>query len=321
MSKPLKVGIQNLHLDELNALSALLDEPNVQIYSWKVHDFDQNEIQSCDLLILFARRHWKYIKFNKPYVLILADYVTNQKALDLTKSRSFNLFKRGGYSYTPNNLFKGFLCGSIELFETIRSANIPGFFYHKKYPFAAIFESLKQKATPDAKAIVTLINSYQRTAGERKWRKPENSYEAYQYVAQHTRDFQFSLYGAPGNQISFDQSNEVQATARYTIHVKYWGHVCNAVVKSLALGTPVIMDQETFNKGRYRAYIRHGENGLVFKTKDEIVKYLNSAEENATWLALKKRCVEEAKNWHFPYSQEEKNGLKKLLHENIGAEF
>ena len=133
MSRPLKIGIQNLHLDELNALSALLDEPNIQIYSWKVHDFDPNEIQSCDLLILFARRHWKYIKFNKPYFLILADYVTNQKALDLTRSRSFNPFKRGGYSYISNNFFKGFLCGSIELFETIQSANIQGFFYRKKY--------------------------------------------------------------------------------------------------------------------------------------------------------------------------------------------
>jgi hypothetical protein len=79
MRTSLKIGIQNLHLDELNALKELLDEPTIQIYSWKVHDFDLNEIQSCDLLILFARRHWKYIKFNKPYLLILADYVTNQK--------------------------------------------------------------------------------------------------------------------------------------------------------------------------------------------------------------------------------------------------
>jgi hypothetical protein len=218
-------------------------------------------------------------------------------------------------------LFKGFLCGSIELFETIRSANIPGFFYHKKYPFAAIFDSLKRKATPDTKAIVTLINSYQRTAGERKWRKPENSYDAFQFVAQQAKSFKFSLYGAPNNQISFEESNEVQATARYTIHLKYWGHVCNAVVKSLALGTPVIMDAETFNKGRYRAYIRHGENGLVFKTKEDIVKYLNGEDENATWLSLKKQCVAEATQWHFPYTQEEKNGLKKLLNENIGAQL
>jgi len=66
------------------------------------------------------------------------------------------------------------------------------------------------------------------------------------------------------------------------------------------------MDQETFNKGRYRAYIRHGENGLVFKTKDDIVAYLNGESENATWLGLKKQCVAEAKQCTFPTLKKKK---------------
>ena len=31
-----------------------------------------------------------------------------------------------------------------------------------------------------------------------------------------------------------------------------------------------------FTKGRYQAYVRHGENGLVFRTNDVIIRYLDA---------------------------------------------
>jgi len=102
-------------------------------------------------------------------------------------------------------------------------------------------------------------------------------------------------------------TNEVQAQARYTIHVKYWGHVCNAVVKSLALGTPVINGSGDFSiKEGIGLISGMARNGLVFKTKDDIVAYLNGESENATWLGLKKQCVAEAKQWHFPTLKKKK---------------
>jgi hypothetical protein len=84
-------------------------------------------------------------------------------------------------------------------------------------------------------------------------------------------------------------------------------------VKALALGTPVLMDEETFHKGRYKAYLRHGENAMIFKTKTEIVDYLKSEEENSNWLKLKRTCLAEANYWHFPYSNEQKNETLRLL--------
>ncbi|MGC4023016.1 MAG: hypothetical protein QM734_14270 [Cyclobacteriaceae bacterium] len=310
MKDKIKIGIQILHLDEFNSLTNLLAHPNIEFYSWKKHDFDQAQLDSCDFFILFARRHWRYIKYNKPYLLILADYVSNQKAIWLSMSRRLSLT---GYKYSANNLFKGYLCGSAELFETVRSENILAVFYPKKYPFAEIFNNLKKDETTNTKHIVTLINNYKSTASERKWSKPQNSYKVYESISKEVTNFDFDRYGAPDNEKTFDESNKIQAEARYTIHIKYWGHVCNAVVKSLALGTPVLMDEETFHKGRYKAYLRNGENAMIFKTKEQIVNYLKSPDENSNWLKLKRTCIAEAKLWHFPYSADQKNEALKLL--------
>ncbi|HLK27383.1 MAG TPA: hypothetical protein VKT28_02295 [Puia sp.] len=311
MKDKIKIGIQNLHLDEVSCLKALLARPGVEFYVWHKHDFDLEELKSCNVLILFARRHWRYIKYGKPYLLILADYVSNQKAINLSKKRRFGLV---GYHYYPNDLFKGFLCGSIELFQTVSSVKIPSVFYTKKYPFSELFETLqKTKSLEEPKEIVTLINDYARTAGKPKWSKPENSYKVFKTITEKAKAFHFTHYGSPYNQKSFEESNMIQFNARYTIHIKYWGHVCNAVVKSLALGTPVIMDEETFKKGRYKSYIRDGENGLVFKNKEEIINYLNGQEESARWKKLKANCINEAVLWHFPYSLEQKNAVAEML--------
>jgi len=310
MKSRIKIGIQILHQDEFNSLTDLLDLPNIEFYSWKKHDFDQAQLESCDLLILFARRHWRYIKFNKPYLLILADYVSNQKAIWLSMSRRISFT---GFKYFKNNLFKGYLCGSIELYETVTSENIPAIFYRKKYPFAEIFKQLHKDETYNTKHIITLINNYKSTASEHKWNKPQNSYKVYESISTAVSNFDFDRYGAPDNEKTFDESNKIQAAARYTIHIKYWGHVCNAVIKSLALGTPVLMDQETFHKGRYKAYLRHRENAMIFKTKEEIVDFLKSPDEKSTWLKLKKTCLAEANSWHFPYSLEQKKEAVMLL--------
>jgi hypothetical protein len=311
MNPVVKIGVQVLHEDEFYSITNLLEQPNVEFYSWLRHEYELPKLLSCDILVLFARRHWRYLKFGKPYMLILADFVTDQKAISLTKIRKLGFT---GYSYSPNSKFRGFLCGSYELYSAIVKQNIEASFYRKKYPFSEIFEKLQSNNNPkDPKEIITLINNYKSTASEWKWRKPENSFKAYLYISKRSPKFNFFHYGTPHHQVSFEESNTIQFNARYTIHIKYWGHVCNAVVKSLALGTPVIMDEITFLKGRYKSYVRHEENGLVLKSKDEIVRYLNSEHENQTWIKLKANAVSEARRWHFPYSESEKLPISKLL--------
>ncbi|MCX8490073.1 MAG: hypothetical protein ORN54_03295 [Cyclobacteriaceae bacterium] len=311
MNPVVKIGVQVLHEDEFYSITNLLEQPNVEFYSWLRHEYELPKLLSCDILVLFARRHWRYLKFGKPYMLILADFVTDQKAISLTKTRKLSFT---GYRYSPNSKFRGFVCGSSELYSTIVKQNIEAAFYQKKYPFSEIFEKLQSNNNPkDPKEIITLINNYKSTASEWKWRKPENSFKAYLYISKRSPKFNFFHYGTPHHQVSFEESNTIQFNARYTIHIKYWGHVCNAVVKSLALGTPVIMDEITFLKGRYKSYVRHEENGLVLKSKDEIVRYLNSEHENQTWIKLKANAVSEARRWHFPYSEIEKLPISKLL--------
>ncbi len=311
MTTALKIGLQDFHPDEIVSLKSLFDRHNVTIYSWIAHNYDRTELLSCDVLVLFSRRQWRYLPFKKPYLLVLADYVSAKKAINLTKSRRLGLF---GYQYKTNNLFKGYLCGSSELLQIVHENHLQGIFYPKKYPFSEKYTQLcQQPAVQNPRHIVSLINEYQYNASKRRWSRPENSYLAYQYITQKSPAFQFTSYGAPHNQVNFEDSMKIQFEARYTMHIKYWGHVCNAVVKSLALGTPVIMDETTFRVGRYQAYIRHGENGLVFKNKDEIVAYLNDTSELSTWQKLKATCQNEASHWHFPYTEDQKREWMKLI--------
>jgi len=307
----MKIGIQDFHPDEIISLKSLFTDESVEIYSWPAHRFDEDELKTCDFLVLFARRQWRYLKFNIPYVLILADYVNETKALNLSKKRKFTLL---GYQYSNNNLFKGYLCGSTELRDSMRQVGLKAEFYPKKYPYAALYDRLTKLGKPaHAETIVTLINSYKHTASSHKWNKPANSFYVYKRIVEKVKKFVFQQYGTPGNALPFEAANEVQFNARYTLHVKYWGHVCNAVVKSLALGTPVIMDETTFKKGRYQAYVKHKENGLILNSEQEIVDYLNSAEEKGMWNQLKANCERQATQWHLPYSNDEKKSWKSLF--------
>ena len=311
MEKPIRIGVQSLHTDELLSLKELFREPGITLYTWHGNQYDPHEIRACDVLVLFAKKHWPYLKFDKPYLLILADYVSETKAIDLSKSRFFSF---SGYRYRENTLFRGYLCGSEELLQTAHNGNVRAVFYPKKYPFAGLYADLAETPAPaNPRSIITLINHYAKTAAKLKWSRPENSYRAYRHIAKNTPGFDFNHFGAPARQVSFEESVALQFHARYTLHVKYWGHVCNAVVKSLALGTPVIMDEVTFRKGRYGAYIRHGENGLVFKDKHEIIRYLCDPAEKTTWQHLKNVCLTEAPAWHFPYTPEQKDAWKQLL--------
>lgn len=54
-----KIGVQILHHDEFLTLKALLASDGIEVYSWTKHSYDVNELASCNLLILFARRHWR----------------------------------------------------------------------------------------------------------------------------------------------------------------------------------------------------------------------------------------------------------------------
>ena len=74
------------------------------------------------------------------------------------------------------------------------------------------------------------------------------------------------------------------------------------------------MDEHTYLLGRYKAYLRHGENAMIFPDNSKIIEYLNSGEhESKQWQILKANCEEDALRWHLPYTDQEKGGIRKII--------
>lgn len=110
-----------------------------------------------------------------------------------------------------------------------------------------------------------------------------------------TKTITDTIYGTPDNVV-----NDVEALkdARWLVHLKRTSYVCNAVVKALGCGVPVIMDTETFHNGLFERYVRHNENGIVLPA-DQIKGYLDTVDE-ATYARIKATCLAEAPKLNTP---------------------
>lgn len=57
------------------------------------------------------------------------------------------------------------------------------------------------------------------------------------------------MYGSGPGQLGWAQDFEVLRKSRFLVHVKHLGYLCNAVVKAIVMGVPVLTDPETLNYG------------------------------------------------------------------------
>lgn len=307
----MNIGIIELHGDEFLMIKDLFSvSEDITIIHIRENEINETEILSCDFLVLFDKHHWKFLKYNKPYFIVVVHRYFFKDISNVLGKHNYGIFSKL-FSHKLNPDFKGLLCGSIELYDFAKRLNIPAFFYHKKYPFDLITAEPIYLNSP--KEIITLINKYKDFSVKYIILDFQTAYNNFQYIRKNTSKFQLIEYGYPSNPVSTDEANIIQMNARYTIHIKYWGHVCNAVIKSLALGTPVIMDYKTFQIGKYGAYLKHGHNSMIFKNKEEIVRFLKSNEEQTTWQYLKTNCLKEANFYHLPFTQQEKINVAEYL--------
>jgi hypothetical protein len=89
------------------------------------------------------------------------------------------------------------------------------------------------------------------------------------------------LYGtdAPSGAVRDDAARFRRA--RFTLHVKHHGYVCNAVVRSLAAGVPVVMDAKTWDRGRYEGVLDPDGGIAVLSGPDEIVAFMEETRGDA----------------------------------------
>ena len=199
---------------------------------------------------------------------------------------------------------KGFICSSIENQSLLSSLNIKSFFAPNIYP------DLKNLINSDFESseVSSFINYYKLFASKNLY-NDINSYEVFESIKKIYDKVE--LYDSTTEKK--DKDIDVLIKTKYCLHIKYWGHVCNAPLKSLALGVPVIMDSITYNMGCYSYYLQHQFNCLVLQNPEDILKVLKDKVYDNLYINLKRNCINFRQKLTSNYSEEFYENFKTFL--------
>lgn len=277
----MKVSIQDIHVDETPQLKRIFEEINCEVTSFKYYELE-NPVEDSNILLLAANHLANQFVDSKPFILTIVGTTDLKDIKYLTSHKNF--------------LF--ILSTSKEKHQEAVNSNIKSIYIHRRYeinikdvqPINHNFESIN--------SIITNYASY--------W---PDAYEKFKNLSELNPKTEIKHYGTNEWINDIDKIKE----SKYLLHIKYKGHVCNAVVKSLALGVPVIMDKLTYSIGSYYGYLEHEKNSMIFETIEEISNYINN--DKQAYKILKQNCFKEAEKYHFSnmLTEEQKNNLISLI--------
>jgi hypothetical protein len=96
------------------------------------------------------------------------------------------------------------------------------------------------------------------------------------------------MYGSGEEQLGYAKDFEMLKTAKFLIHIKNIGYVCNAVVKSISMGVPVITTPSTIPYG-YENLLIHDFNAIICSDIHSIMNAIHTPHDS--YLSLKNNCL------------------------------
>jgi len=277
----MKVAIQDIHIDETPQIIKIFEEIGFEATSFKYYELENPE-KDTDILVLAGNNLAEQFIDSKPFFLTIVGTVDLKEISHLTSNKNF----------------LGIISSSANKHKEASSYDLKSVYIKRRYNFKK--EDI-QTTNYEYKSIISIITNY-----PLYW--PE-AYKQFEKIYELNPHLEIKHYGSDGWINDVEKIKE----AKYLLHIKYRGHVCNAVVKSLALGVPVIMDTATYEIGSYYGYVKHGENGMVFDTAEEISEYINCDKD--FYKNLKENCVREAEGYHFnnKLTEYDKSNLLSLI--------
>lgn len=251
----------------------------------------QNLFKNQDYLIKDFRedKNLSFLKENDCLVLNLASIVNNAN-LFLNLKQNFicyvlNALNQNIYqSIGSQKNCKGFICSSIENQRLVTSLGFKSFFAPLTYPYLKNQVNLNY----DCDEISTFIINYKKFSEQNKINNI-SSYDIFQFIKEKSKS-KIEFYDPSIGKSCKD--TEVLMRTKYYLHIKYWGHVCNAPLKALALGIPVIMDSTTYFLGCYSYYLQNGLNCLILEKPEDIIKIINDNTYNNLYKNLKTNSID-----------------------------
>lgn len=96
------------------------------------------------------------------------------------------------------------------------------------------------------------------------------------------------MYGWGEGLLGLVPDIEMLQTARFLVHVKHWGYLCNSVIKALSQGVPVLTDLKTLEYG-YDGLLVPGVNCIASDDINVLKEALDMPE--ARYQALRANCL------------------------------
>jgi hypothetical protein len=260
---------------------------------FKEHEFIVNDFRK--------NKDFSFIKENDCMILSIFSLLGNERLFLSLKNKYFcysaNMHSENIYQYFGSNKnCKGFLCSAIENQNHLTSMGYSTFFAPRIYP--DLENILNQDFNSDE--ISVLINNY----------KSYDGYQIFKLIKENCKS-NIKLYDCSTQNSGKDI--DILMKTRYCLHIKQGGHVCNAPIKALALGIPVIMDYKTYNLGQYAYYMQHGFNSLIIDNIENIISALEDAKDNIYYRLLKTNCLNSRDKFVKHYSNIFYKNFKKFL--------
>lgn len=300
----MKIAVSNYHARAFDMVCDLLPQ-DIDLYEFKMTEYDCDRMRTCDLLFCPLTMCDDFADIDLPKVLFIPHRHPISYFRKLVKKSALKI--------------RGFMCYSPSAAEGAGATGLPIFRYYKRY----WIRQSSHPGTRGTKKIVSLINNYRRysknerrhwTRWERICRKLEpNSFDAFNQIKNALPKEDIQAYGWDKDfGEEFVDAYQCLEQARYLLHVKYWGHVCNATVQALAMGVPLLMDRFTYEQGWYRGYVKHGHNAYIGKNIKDLISFLRTDDDNV-YGHLRENTIKESKKFHLPYPEEDKARMRSFI--------
>jgi hypothetical protein len=257
-AEPLRIGIIDYHCDFTRILQSLIPRHHEVITYTNIPLPAPERIEGAVDILINHHEAWYNDKYKVPTIILPYGTVLPSHVKIWNKN--------------PNII--GILDMSGMLASKYPTIQAPLFSFKPTHPFAMTYEQAGNK-------VITLILDYSK--------RFMDEYDIASSITEHTI----------GNTTKdFRQDNlmvrdlDALKEAKWLLHIKYDGYVCNAVMKALACGVPIIMDTKTWKNCCFEAYVIHDHNAIVLPT-EELKDFLENCPAEQ-YERIKKTCVEEA---------------------------
>jgi len=262
--EPLRIGLVDYHCDFTRILLSLIPRHHEVLIYTNLPAPSPERVEGAVDLLLNHHEAWFNDKYDVPTIAVPYGTITSSHI----------------QAWNKNSNIVGVLDMSGMLAAKFPDLRVPIFAFTPSHPHCITYEDAGDK-------VLSLVIEYEK-------RFP-TEYAIAKFLTPH-------LIGNDSMDYRHEKLKvrdiDALKEAKWLLHIKHNGFVCNAVMKALACGVPVIMDDKTFVNCSFEGILKHDHNAIILPAH-ELKEFLDTCPAEQ-YDRIKRTCVEEAARWRRP---------------------